>query len=196
MTGGRGGTCAAVGAIPATWQGLPSLPRRPTGSRELLPQTPHLHRRRGVQWEQQRLSFPGPQDSGSEQSSRSQWGTPAWCRTDQILRVPEVLGHSGLQPLGGSPPPGACPPWEVALPQARSPVPASHKPSLTPHLQVMQLISPKGGTEGCQLWLSGNHCPAKRQPRGPSACMGSPSWGWAPDPTVGRERRREGGRGQ
>ena len=71
-------------------RGRCSLPS--PGIPELPPQTPHLHRRRGVQWEQQRLSFPGPQDSGGEQSSRSQWGTPACCRTDQILRVPRGTG--------------------------------------------------------------------------------------------------------
>lgn len=36
------------------------------------PGLPHLRRRRAVQREQHRLSFPKLQDSGSEQSSRSQ----------------------------------------------------------------------------------------------------------------------------
>lgn len=162
-------------------------------------QPPHLRRRRGVQWEQQRLSFPGPQDTGSEQSSLSQWGTPAWCRTEQILRVPRGTETQQASASSGKPTPRRLPSPESS-PHSRPapPMPTSHKAHspLTPHLQVIQLISPKGGTEGCQLWLSGNHCPAKRQPRGPSACMGSCNWGWATDPTVGRQRGREGGRAQ
>lgn len=156
---------------------------------------PHLHRR-GMQWEQQRFSFPGPHDSSSEQSSRSQWGTPAWCRTEQILRVCRGTGAQQPEASLGKPPSGACPPWKVSLFQVGPPMPTSHRhpPQLTPHLQVIQLISPNGGTEGCQLWLSGNHCPAKRQPRGPSACMGSPIWESAPEPTIGGEKGLEGGK--
>lgn len=116
------------------------------------------------------------QDKADPEGPQEHWGSAAFSFSGEACSQKRAL-------------PGKVSPQQ-AVPQ-HPPHTGPHSP-LTPHLQVMQLISPKGGTEGCQLWLSGNHCPAKRQPLGPSACMGSPSWGWAPDPTVGRERRKEG----
>lgn len=107
------------------------------------------------------------------------------------------LPSIGQSSCSGSPGPTSrsLPSLESYLP-TRPTLPSSHGLPLTPHLQVIQLISPKGGTDGCQLWLSGNHCPAKRQPRGPSACIGSPSCRWAPGPTVGRKRQGSTQEGQ
>lgn len=90
-------------------QGRCSLPSSAPHSQPsaAAPRAPHLHCR-GVQWEQQRLSFPGPQANGSEQLSRSQWGTPPWCRTEQILRGPRSTGGTVAFSLFRE----ACPPWE------------------------------------------------------------------------------------
>lgn len=65
-----------------TSAGAPFPPRLHTASPQQLPSFLHLHLW-AVQWEQHRLSFPEPQDSAKEQSSRSQWGTPAWCRMER-----------------------------------------------------------------------------------------------------------------
>lgn len=141
-------------------------------------QPPYLPRR-DAQWEQQRLSFPGPQDSGSEQSSRSQWGTPAWCRTDQILRVPTGTETQQSSAPSGKPSPRSLPSLE------RSPIlgqaPNTHLTQSTlpthPTSAGDTAHLPKGRHRGVPALALWEPLPCKTAAPGPIGLHGVPQLG-------------------
>lgn len=62
--------------------------------------------------------------------------------------------------------------------------------TLTTHQHRMHFISPKGGTEGCQLSLLRYQRRPKRHARGPSACMVSASSGTLFSGAAGKDTER------